>query len=198
MTPTSIAGALRAKPADRPAFPQRYLKSIRYGNRAPRVAGEDLSLRKNWLFEVVFDYGEHDDVSRPRPPRFAAWPVREDPFSLFRSTFDVRTYRLCRRVLMFHHFPEELKERKTILSARRISTTGKGRSPRSSPRSPSRATCSRPTGPISRSLCRSSSSNIPKYWWTRRSTTSIPRASRTCRPASTGPPIAGSTSTARD
>ncbi|MBK9316772.1 MAG: hypothetical protein IPM55_21380, partial [Acidobacteria bacterium] len=22
--------------------------------------------------------------------------------------FDVRTYRLCRRVLMFHHFPEEL------------------------------------------------------------------------------------------
>jgi hypothetical protein len=34
--------------------------------------------------------------------------VRQDSFSLFRSTFDVRTYRWCRRVLMFHHFPDEL------------------------------------------------------------------------------------------
>ena len=34
--------------------------------------------------------------------------MRQDPFSLFRSTFDIRTYRLCRRVLMFHHFPDEL------------------------------------------------------------------------------------------
>jgi hypothetical protein len=36
------------------------------------------------------------------------WPVRSDPFSSYRSGFEVRTYRLCRRVLMFHHFPEEL------------------------------------------------------------------------------------------
>ena len=35
------------------------------------------------------------------------WPVREDPFSTYRAGFEVRTYRLCRRVLMFHHFPEE-------------------------------------------------------------------------------------------
>ena len=38
----------------------------------------------------------------------ADWPVRRDPFSSYRSGFEVRTYRLCRRVLMFHHFPEEL------------------------------------------------------------------------------------------
>src|SRR6516225_9320259 len=36
------------------------------------------------------------------------WPVRRDPFSSYRSGFEIRTYRLCRRVLMFHHFPEEL------------------------------------------------------------------------------------------
>ena len=28
-----------------------------------------------------------------------------DPFSSYRSGFEVRTYRLCQRVLMFHHFP---------------------------------------------------------------------------------------------
>jgi hypothetical protein len=30
-----------------------------------------------------------------------------DPFSTYRSTFELRTYRLCRRALMFHHFAEE-------------------------------------------------------------------------------------------
>ena len=89
-------------------FAQRYLKNIRYGNRTPREAGEDLSLRDDWLFEVVFDYGEHDEAA-PTTDEVRTWPVRQDPFSLFRSTFDVRTYRLCRRVLMFHHFPDELK-----------------------------------------------------------------------------------------
>src|SRR5262249_9378981 len=34
------------------------------------------------------------------------WPVRPDPFSSYRSGFDVRTYRRCRRVLMFHNFAE--------------------------------------------------------------------------------------------
>jgi RHS repeat-associated protein len=88
-------------------FPQRYLKNILYGNRTPREAGEDLAVRDDWLFEVVFDYGEHDEGA-PTATEVRAWPVRQDPFSLFRSTFDVRTYRLCRRVLMFHHFPDEL------------------------------------------------------------------------------------------
>jgi hypothetical protein len=88
-------------------FAQRYLKNIRYGNRTPRNAGEDLSLREDWLFEVVFDYGEHDQTA-PTTKEVSAWPARQDPFSLCRPTFDIRTYRLCRRVLMFHHFPDEL------------------------------------------------------------------------------------------
>ena len=36
------------------------------------------------------------------------WPSGSDPFSTYRAGFEVRTYRLCRRVLMFHHFPDEL------------------------------------------------------------------------------------------
>jgi RHS repeat-associated protein len=35
-------------------------------------------------------------------------PIRPDPFSMYRAGFEVRTYRRCHRVLMFHHFPDEL------------------------------------------------------------------------------------------
>ena len=74
------------------------------------------------MFEVVFDYD--DGHYQQEPPdgdgrifvRASAaqlpdsyWPVRKDPFSSYRSGFEVRSYRLCRRVLMFHHFPDELE-----------------------------------------------------------------------------------------
>jgi len=84
----------------------RYLKRIKYGNQTPRQPNEDLSLRTDWLFEVVFDYGEHD-LTNPKPNDSGIWTVRNDPFSSYRSGFEVRTYRLCQRVLMFHHFPGE-------------------------------------------------------------------------------------------
>ena len=97
----------------------RYLKRIVYGNRAPYQPGEDLALRDDWLFEVVFDYGEGHYTAlppdaegrqfvRPSIHESQPWPVRLDPFSTYRPTFEVRTYRLCRRVLIFHHFPEKL------------------------------------------------------------------------------------------
>ena len=84
----------------------RYLKRIQYGNRTPRQPDEDLSLRSDWLFEVLFDYGEHHQ-DNPTPNDSGVWPVRNDPFSSYRAGFEVRTYRLCQRVLMFHHFPDE-------------------------------------------------------------------------------------------
>ena len=68
---------------------------------------------------MVFDYGEGrielepvdaDGRQTVRARRDGArpWPVRADPFSTYRAAFEVRTYRLCERVLMFHHFPDEL------------------------------------------------------------------------------------------
>ena len=36
------------------------------------------------------------------------WLIRQDPFSSFRSGFEIRTYRLCRRVLMFHNLADQL------------------------------------------------------------------------------------------
>ena len=100
---------------------QSYLKRIKYGNKTPHQRGDDLSQHSDndWMFEAVFDYGEHyiengttaDDQSQPTTVRIEdtgqpEWAVRQDPFSSYRAGFEVRTYRLCRRVLMFHHFDE--------------------------------------------------------------------------------------------
>jgi RHS repeat-associated protein len=83
----------------------RYLKRIKYGNRVSRLSDPGLQ-QPGWMFEVVFDYGEHD-ADAPLPDDAGAWPCRHDPFSVYRAGFEIRTYRLCQRVLMFHHFPGE-------------------------------------------------------------------------------------------
>ena len=83
----------------------RYLKRIRYGNRISRLVDPQAAL-SDWMFEVVFDYGEHD-AANPAPDDNGTWLCRHDPFSTHRAGFEIRSYRLCQRVLMFHHFPED-------------------------------------------------------------------------------------------
>ena len=110
-----------------------YLKRIYYGNREPYLPkiepGKQLPNppgpgasggKPNWFFEVVFDYDDgHYAEDKPDTegriiahpvysPTTAKWKARVDPFSTYRAGFEVRTYRLCQRVLMFHHFPDEL------------------------------------------------------------------------------------------
>jgi RHS repeat-associated protein len=96
----------------------RYLKRIKYGNRVSHLVQPELS-QTDWLFEVVFDYdeGHYEALTPDAGARQLArihsagtrdWSARSDPFSTFRSGFEVRTYRLCRRTIMFHHMPEEL------------------------------------------------------------------------------------------
>jgi RHS repeat-associated protein len=97
----------------------RYLKRIYYGNRTslldntghrPRFlvkAEIDAQIANaGWMFEAVFDYGEHN-TDAPKPKEAGDWAYRSDPFSSYRSGFEVRTTRLCQRVLMFHHFDGE-------------------------------------------------------------------------------------------
>jgi RHS repeat-associated protein len=111
----------------------KYLKFIRYGNQQPLLIDPTLpSFRQlhvptpdfsaaNWMFEMVFDYGEGHYVETPpppngrtlaaaslKPPENGTWPARQDPFSTYRSGFEVRCYRLCQRALLFHHFQDEL------------------------------------------------------------------------------------------
>jgi hypothetical protein len=103
----------------------RYLSSVKYGNTqslpnpSPSPASTSATAQPPWLFEVAFDYGQgYFTAAAPDAEGriFASAtlspsgkrPVRQDPFSHYRACFDVRTYRLCRRVLMFHHFGSEL------------------------------------------------------------------------------------------
>lgn len=82
---------------------QRYLKRVLYGNTRPMVVDAPEPAGNQWCFSVVIDYGDHD----PAAPAFQpdrSWPVRLDPFSTYRPGFEVRTHRLCRRILLFHNF----------------------------------------------------------------------------------------------
>lgn len=94
-----------------------YLKRVLYGNRTPYAFGAAPPGEDDFLFQLVFDYGEHDDAALvdlgggqfryhadPQPDDAGAWGVRPDPFSWYRAGFDLRVYRRCRRVLLFHHF----------------------------------------------------------------------------------------------
>ncbi|GAB3918319.1 SpvB/TcaC N-terminal domain-containing protein [Larkinella terrae] len=108
----------RGNRSDKRRKTNRYVKRIRYGNRVslldadakrPRFLSPAQIQNAGWLFEAVFDYGEHDD-EKPLPTDSGEWLCRTDPFSTYRAGFEVRTYRLCQRVLMFHHFPEESAE----------------------------------------------------------------------------------------
>ncbi|KAL7898927.1 hypothetical protein HDV63DRAFT_411354 [Trichoderma sp. SZMC 28014] len=103
----SVATAGRAK----------YLKAIKYGNTVPN---RDLA---NWTphqydgqyhFQVVLDYDDHD-LDNPGVESDSSWAVRQDRFSTCSGGFEVRWLRLCRRVLMFHHFPNELSEKPCLV-----------------------------------------------------------------------------------
>lgn len=88
------------------ATAQRYPKRVFYGNREPLPREEAVPTHPEaWLFELVFDYGDHDEAT-PTTTASRGWSVRPDSFSSYRSGFELRTYRLCRRALMFHRFEE--------------------------------------------------------------------------------------------
>lgn len=129
----NLAHAHERNRTDQTRSANRYLKRIYYGNREPYlpvltetewpeppVSNPENSV-PNYFFEVVFDYedGHYTEdnpdtdgriFARPvySPPQNAKWSARVDPFSTYRAGFEVRTYRLCQRALMFHHFPDEL------------------------------------------------------------------------------------------
>ncbi len=86
---------------------QTYLKKIVYGNKRPYYLGDPIPVENDFMFRVIFDYGEHDNsVNIPMDVDVEKniWTCRKDPFSTYRSGFEIRTYRRCKRVLVFHCF----------------------------------------------------------------------------------------------
>lgn len=94
-------------------FTNKYLKQIRYGNHHPYYADSSKPFdpqspnNAERFFTVVWDYGEHN-LAKPVPAEEPGqkWSYRADAFSSYRAGFEIRTNRLCRRILMFHQFDE--------------------------------------------------------------------------------------------
>jgi len=103
-------------------FTNQYLKSVTYGNKTPYYAvrkgknDDPYDPRKpntEYLFELILDYGAHNNPTVPHEEN-GYWGYRKDPFSSYRSGFEIRTNRLCNRVLMFHHFEDEIQFKGTL------------------------------------------------------------------------------------
>ncbi|MCG6881795.1 MAG: insecticidal toxin complex protein, partial [Deltaproteobacteria bacterium] len=95
------------------AFANTYLKRVKYGNHQPYFADPLLPYDppvpqdQAHFFELVFDFGEHHETNpKVTEAPGLSWPARIDSFSWYKAGFEIRTYRLCRRILMFHHFEE--------------------------------------------------------------------------------------------
>src|SRR5690606_9874381 len=68
------------------------------------ISGDNRPEEADYLFQTVFDYGEYD----PHSPynKIKHWDFRTDACSDYKPGFEIRTTRLCKRVLLFHHFAE--------------------------------------------------------------------------------------------
>jgi len=128
----------QANERNRQRSSNQYIKRIWYGNFKPLLLNstnysfrkspqeQSGSLAADFMFEVVFDYGEDhwrpllldermpetqkhqliDDSASSDEALTSEWAVRPDPFSTYRAGFEIRTYRRCQRVLLFQRFPE--------------------------------------------------------------------------------------------
>jgi RHS repeat-associated protein len=82
-----------------------YLEAVLYGNRTPyRNFGDAYPPEADYFFRTVFDYGEYD--AEAPYARIKHRDFRSDPFSEYKPGFEIRTTRLCKRILLFHHFAE--------------------------------------------------------------------------------------------
>lgn len=76
-------------------YTNAYLEKIFYGNKITyQNFGDAFPETDDYLFSTVFDYGDGD-------------ADRTDAFSEYRAGFEIRTTKLCQRVLLFHHFTDD-------------------------------------------------------------------------------------------
>lgn len=84
---------------------------IEYGNYESE--GSEL-----FAFTVRFLYAEFNPE---QPDSFPTdWSLRSDPFSSFRSGFEVRNLRLCRGIAIYHHFTGEFNNQSVLTNALHI------------------------------------------------------------------------------
>jgi RHS repeat-associated protein len=95
-----------------------YLEKVLYGNKTPYgLPGNAFPPETVYMFQTVFDYGiaTGDTLENINP-----WNFRADAFSNYKAGFEIRTTRLCQRVLLFHIFDElalkqDKSDKKTLI-----------------------------------------------------------------------------------
>ncbi|QUM88678.1 toxin [Moritella sp. 36] len=96
-----------------------YLTHVFYGNLHPDPSLYCLSKKEqdkqhDWLFSVALDYGQRaadPDIIPAWRSEEQPWGVRSDSFSSYSYGFEVRCHRLCRQVILFHHYPDGFSDR---------------------------------------------------------------------------------------
>ena len=117
----ALYDANRFSPDQKPLFTNYYLKRVYYCSKTPFLLKTSTPLdlyyttnptTEDFWMELVLDYGEHgtppSDIQGAAVVQYTdltPWlGDRHDAFSIYRAGFEIRTARLCQRVLMFHHF----------------------------------------------------------------------------------------------
>lgn len=88
-------------------YTNKYLKKILYGCKSPYLGfGNDFPSDDQYFFETIFDYGEFntDNLLAVEDSKEETWSYRQDAFSNYKSGFEIRTTRLCKRALFIHKF----------------------------------------------------------------------------------------------
>ncbi len=86
-------------------YTNQYVQKVLYGNKTPYInMGDGFPPETDFVFQTLFDYGEYN----PDSPydKIADWRYRTDAFSGYKAGFEIRTTRLCQRVLLYHYFNE--------------------------------------------------------------------------------------------
>ncbi|MHC8402486.1 SpvB/TcaC N-terminal domain-containing protein [Pseudomonas sp. MDT1-17] len=100
---------------------QRYLHRVLYGNAEASIDlyswGVDGWQEVQWHFHLLFDYGERsaDLMQVPTYLPVNDWQIRTDPFWNYAYGFELGTRHLCRQVLMFHQFVDELGDEPVLV-----------------------------------------------------------------------------------
>lgn len=82
-----------------------YLTKVLYGNKTPyKLFSDPFPAESDYFFQTVFDYGEYN-LNAPYQ-KIKDWDFRKDAFSDYKAGFEIRSTRLCKRVLLFHNFKE--------------------------------------------------------------------------------------------
>lgn len=98
-----------------------YLDKVLYGNLTPYKAFNDAFPDVgDYMFQTVFDYGKI--LPTDSFEMIHDWDFRPDAFSDYKGGFEIRTTRLCKRVLLFHVFDElalrpDRSDKKTLIKS---------------------------------------------------------------------------------